>query len=90
MCLVEWLLYDSKSYIPMFSTCDLDKVVKRCVSTSSYIYDISDDDIMKLLKKLPSEYLNHYSRWLAITTAMKNMDKFDIWNKWSKQSNRYD
>lgn len=53
---------------------------------------ISDEDIINLLDELnnnDSSYVEDYDKWLIITGIMKNINKFDIWNEWSKNSDRY-
>ena len=42
----------------------------------TYKYNISDDELVELLKKLPNEYLSNYSDWFIITTILKNLDKY--------------
>jgi hypothetical protein len=51
----------------------------------TYKYNISDDELVELLNKLPSEYRSNYSDWFIITTILKNLDKYEIWRSWSKK-----
>ena len=55
-------------------------------SKGSYISDVQ---LKEMLLLLPSEYLNEYSKWIIITNILKNLNKFDIWDEWSKQSENY-
>ena len=57
---------------------------------ANLIYNITDDQIVQLLGKLDKSYVNSYSKWLIITTILKSLNKFDIWNNWSKKGNNYD
>lgn len=50
----------------------------------------TDNELIEMLNKLDKEYLNNYSKWLIITTILKTEDKFDIWNIWCKNGNKYD
>ena len=44
---------------------------------------------MNLLNLLPKSFLNDYSDWLLVTTAMKILNKYEVWNEWSNKSERY-
>ena len=41
------------------------------------------------LLNLPKSFLNDYSEWLLVTTAMKNLNKYEVWNEWSNKSETY-
>lgn len=56
---------------------------------SSLNYLINDDEIKTLLYKLPKKYYKNYNEWLYILTIFKNLNKFDIFDEWSKQSKTY-
>ena len=51
--------------------------------------NINDETIIYYLRLLPSKYKDNYSEWLIITTILKNENKFDIWDNWSKGGNNY-
>ena len=51
---------------------------------------LTDKQIKDLLKKLDKKFLNDYEEWFKITTLMKSLGKYKIWNKWSKGSEKYD
>ena len=53
-------------------------------------YDVSDEDLVKLLDGLDDKYLDCYPQWNIITCILKKMNKYNIWNTWSKQSSHYD
>ena len=48
-----------------------------------------------ILSKLPNEYLNDFhikqdkSGWYITTTILKQLNKYDIWDEWSKTSKNY-
>jgi len=50
---------------------------------------LTDNEIKNMLKKLEKKYLEDYEEWLKITTLMKSIGKYKIWNKWSKKSEKY-
>lgn len=49
----------------------------------------TDDQLFDMLNELDDKYLNEYNDWLLITNILKNIDKFDLWSKWSMQSKKY-
>ena len=86
--LAYWLIEtDKMPIIPRVIKAE-DKIVKEY--PQNLIYDLNDNQIVEILDALPSEYLNEISKWLAITNIMKNMNKFDLWDKWCKKSSKYD
>jgi hypothetical protein len=54
-----------------------------------YKYDISDSDLLFILSHLPEKYLNEYSPWLCLTYIFKRHNLLNIWDEWSKKSNKY-
>ena len=42
-----------------------------------------------MLELLPDEYLDNFTKWSIITNILKNYEKYDIWDEWSKQSDKY-
>jgi len=65
------------------------KIINISSSKDNLLYDITDEEIKKILSLLSSKYLNNKDDWLKISTALKNLNKYEIWNEWSKQSNHY-
>lgn len=57
--------------------------------TDTKKYDITKEEILILLDLLPSDYLNSFNEWLKITFILWNMDKKEIWDKWSRKSKKY-
>ena len=54
---------------------------------SLYIYDFPDDLLYKVIKGLDKKYFNTYSGYLLFTTAMKQIDRQDIWEEFPKLNN---
>ena len=50
-----------------------------------YKYEIIDNELENTLKGLPKEYFENVEKWLCFTSAMKQVDKKDLWDKLSKQ-----
>ena len=67
------------------------QIVKNINTTNSnnVSYDVSDDEIKKYLELLPSSYLNNYNEWLICLTVFKNMNKFELFDEFSKKSPKY-
>lgn len=66
------------------------KLNKPLNNTNNINYIISDDELIKLLDMLPKTYLNNFNEWLKVLTVFKNLNKWDIFNNWSKKSKNYD
>ena len=64
---------------------------------SLYHYDYPDELLHHIIKGLPSRYFETYEGFLIFTTAMKQIDRLDIWNMYPKirknpngEANKYD
>ena len=84
--LINWLLISNKE----------DKIKKLTKKTNKVIfkdsnikYNIDDTLLIELIKNLSKNYLNDYTSWLKITTILKSLNKFEIWDNWSKKSKSY-
>ena len=62
---------------------------QRQTQTTIKKYDISKDEIFKLLELLPDDYLNEYNKWLIPTFIFWGMNEYEIWDKWSRKSTKY-
>lgn len=56
---------------------------------NNYYYDITDDKIMDILNKLDASWYNTYEKWLIVLTVLKNLNKFEIFDNFSKKSEKY-
>eukprot|EP00981_Chlorochromonas_danica_P011284 scaffold3842_cov191-Ochromonas_danica.AAC.1 len=57
-------------------------------SNINYHYEISNEEARSLLEQIQEEhpeYFYDYAMWLKLTTVMKSIDKFDIWDEFNKQ-----
>lgn len=59
------------------------------VESPDFTYDISNDDLLKILDFLPPLYLNDWSPWLSLTFIFKKYGLYDVWAKWSMKSSKY-
>jgi hypothetical protein len=63
---------------------------KESLSKLDKIFYINDKDINVILNLLPSSWLDDVRRWSIVTNILKGLDKFNIWDEWSKKSYKYD
>ena len=54
-----------------------------------WIYNINDAEILKVVSKLPTDYLNNYEDWLKLTTFFKILDRKELWVQVSKTGENY-
>jgi len=52
-------------------------------------YDVSPEEIFNLLELLPEIYLNEYNEWMKPTFILWGMGEYEIWDKWSRKSKKY-
>lgn len=50
---------------------------------------ISDEQLKSLLDQLDPSYVDDYTKWSIITNIFKGIDKYKLWDEWSKGSDRY-
>ena len=74
-------------------------IPKRSVINKKIFYESNNDisskknDIENLVFKLPQKYCDNYDDWIKIGFIIFNelgSDGFDLFNKWSSQSDKYD
>ena len=54
------------------------------LNDSVYTYDIQPDELNEIISLMGSDTFTDYTEWLKFTTAMKQLDKFQIWDELSK------
>ena len=59
-------------------------------SNNDFTYVISDEQIVAILNELGPIYCSNYDLWLKATTALKKLNKFDIWMDWCKKGDNFD
>jgi len=55
-----------------------------------FTYNFSDELLIKIIEGLPDKYFNTYQHWLIFTTAMKQINRKDLWEKYPKLNNPVD
>ena len=61
--------------------------------TSDYVFDITDEECRGMLDELQQkheEYFLDYNLWLKLTTVMKTINQFALWDEFNKKYNCYD
>ena len=53
------------------------------------MYEVTEEQVKHVLDNLDQTYLDNYSDWLIVTSALKHHDMYDLWDTWSKQSTNY-
>ncbi len=59
------------------------------VFQTKFNYPIDDHIIKQCLDKLDDNYLEHYNDWIKVTNVLKNFDKKQLWDDWSKNGSSY-
>ena len=63
---------------------------KTTIQKNNHIkFKYDKDKLVKVLNKLPSKYYNDYKHWISITSALKSAGLRDVWDEFSKKSDKY-
>ena len=62
----------------------IEEHVEQEIDLSVYKVAMSDYMLNNIIKKLPKKYFNAYGGYFIFTTAMKSIDRYDIWCKYPK------
>ena len=54
------------------------------VITNNIVYDMTDEAIKTIINLLDDNYKVVFSKWLIVATALKNLNKYNIFDEWSK------
>lgn len=68
------------------------QLVKKYASNNNYSYEIFDDECREVLEMLVlkfPDYFSQYQEWLTFTCIMKGINKLDMWDEFSQQSDNY-
>jgi hypothetical protein len=57
------------------------------IKAQSFVID--DEKLKGWLEMLDDNYLDDYQEWSIITNILKGLNKFEVWDEWSKQSDKY-
>lgn len=62
------------------------------IDLTAYNYDITDDELRKILDGLPDRYFTLNNDWVIFSTAMMTLDRREIWEEYSikRGGNTYD
>lgn len=63
--------------------------LKTPVKIPKTSFNITNENLKEYLDMLPDKYLNNFSDWLKILAICKNLEQFDIFDEWSKNSDKY-
>ena len=68
----------------------IEEKVKQISYNSNFVYNISDNELIDMLKRLDESYYENTNKWIIITNILYGLNKFVIWNDWSTMSRKYD
>ena len=87
--LLNWLIVGATKESEPPTQRETENKPQGITATSHYEYCMTDDAVVKILNKLPNNFLDKYSDWIKVLSVMKKHNKLEIWNKWCKKSNKY-
>jgi hypothetical protein len=65
--------------------------IEESIINHIYRYKIDDNELEnQVLKNLPKSYFEDYGDWFKFTSAMKTLDKPELWQKYCKMNKGYD
>jgi hypothetical protein len=83
--LINWLLFDS--------SCKVDnQYIKPTTINTDFVYNIDENYMKELLIKLndiDDTYTENNNKWLIMTSILKSLDYYKLWDDWSTQSEKY-
>jgi len=87
--LFDWILTNEnmKKQVNKINEQEQPNIIKH--NTDIEEYKISDELLQHILDKLPINYLNNYSDWIKIGTICKTLNKYTVFDEWSKKSKQY-
>ena len=68
------------------------KSVKKAnisIFINNYYYDITDEKLLNILNKLDASWYIIFDKWLIVLTVLKNLNKFEIFDNFSKKGKNY-
>jgi hypothetical protein len=84
--LCEWLLESRTELKPKQKPTR----VNELKHTNELEYFADDKQLQSILDRLGSDWYDIYDNWLKVLTCFKSLDKYELFDAWSKQSSRYD
>ena len=84
--LLKWLLVNK---IELKKTKAPKATINQPVN-NNLTYIFTDEKIKNMLSLLPDKYINNYIDWLLISTCLKSIDSYNVWDEWCKKSTKYD
>ena len=66
-------------------TLEIEEVEEDFIDLGVYKFGFTDNLIKKIFNNMPSSYYKEYGDWLLLTTALKTLDKKEIWQELSKK-----
>ena len=85
--LILWLLEQKP---PIILNKNSKKVIKLDNNETKLKYNITTEELQIILNKLDKTYYDNYSNWLIVLSVCKGLNQYEMFDKFSKKSIRYD
>ena len=81
--LKEWLIKNQQTTTKKLKEQKVrsEKQIQLHHSIGYYCYNITDEKVKQIITKIPDEYWTTHDKWLILATAMKSMDKCELFLK---------
>jgi hypothetical protein len=66
------------------------EIIKNNIVKSDYVMVVNEDELEEVFKKLPQKYWDNFDDWLKVLTVSKNLNMWDLFDKYSKKGKGYD
>lgn len=84
--LIYWLLPFITEKKEIINSCIKNK--KTVHNTANFKYIIDDDKIKEIFDKIDKSFIEELYPWTIFTSICKSLNKFDIWDKYSKKTKK--
>tara|TARA_R110001592_G_scaffold37617_1_gene125282 strand:- start:1361 stop:4306 length:2946 start_codon:yes stop_codon:yes gene_type:complete len=61
------------------------KLSKSSHIDQTYTYNLTDKELHLIIEKIPRNYFTDFNKWLVFTSAMKQINRKDLWTQYSKK-----
>jgi hypothetical protein len=62
----------------------INKIVKSHAIPQDYSYNFTEEEIRNIIDRLPRNYFTDFTKWFIFTSAMKQINRKDLWEEYSK------
>jgi len=62
---------------------------KNSISLYNKVFNITENEVNNILNKLDISWNTDFKKWSIVTNILKGLNYKELWNNWSKKSNKY-